>query len=97
MYRNRDLSDRKPIWQRNQPEAPLHGVEGLGGAGSQPEDLPFRPSGIGRRTGQHLAGPRAGLSEFGDKVRSPASGAPTLFCAPRSWRWGSLGSAGMLS
>ena len=79
MYRSRDFSDQKPIWQKNQPEAALPGVGGLGGAGSQPEDLPLRPRGRGRRTGQHLAVPRAGLSEFGNKVRSPASGAPTLF------------------
>ena len=42
MYRSRDFSDQKPIWQKNQPEAPLPGVGGLGGAGSQPEDLPLR-------------------------------------------------------
>lgn len=72
MYRSQDLSDQKPIWQRNQPEAPLPGVGSLVGAGLQPEDLPFHPSGRGgkgRRTGQHLAGPLAGLSEFGDKGR----------------------------
>ena len=94
MYRSRDLSDQKPIWQRNQPEAPLPCVGGLGGAGSQPEDLLFRPSGRGRRTGQHLAGPHAGFSKFGDKVRSPASGAPTLFCAPSELARGLVGECG---